>query len=217
VLSGDELVLRRGSSLGETLKGQPGVSSTWFGPNANRPTIRGFDGDRLRILSNSGSSLDASSLSFDHAVAMDPLAVERIEVLRGPAALLYGGNAIGGVVNAIDNRIPKDRLDGVSGSAEVRLGGAERERGGAALVEAGNGRFALHADAFGRRTSDLRVPRYTPVDAEGNVLAATTTVRNSAARTSGGALGGSYTFARATSASRPIATTAATVSSSRKT
>jgi iron complex outermembrane receptor protein len=194
VLSGDELVLRRGSSLGETLKGQPGVSSTWFGPNANRPTIRGFDGDRLRILSNSGSSLDASSLSFDHAVAIDPLAVERIEVLRGPAALLYGGNAIGGVVNAIDNRIPKDRLDGVSGSAEVRLGGAERERGGAALVEAGNGRFALHADAFGRRTSDLRVPRYTPVDAEGNVLAATTTVRNSAARTSGGALGGSYTF-----------------------
>ncbi len=194
VLSGDELVLRRGSSLGETLKGQPGVASTYFGPNANRPTIRGFDGDRLRILSNSGSSLDASSLSFDHAVAIDPLAVERIEVLRGPAALLYGGNAIGGVVNAIDNRIPKYGLEGVTGSAEARFGGAERERGGAALLEAGNGRFALHADAFGRRTSDLRVPRYTPVDAEGNALEATTTVRNSAARTSGGALGSSYTF-----------------------
>ena len=117
VLSGDELVLRRGSSLGETLDRQPGVSSTYFGPNANRPIIRGFDGDRIRILNNSGAALDASSLSFDHAVPIDPLVVERLEVLRGPAALLYGGNAIGGVVNAIDNRIPKYSLTGVSGAA----------------------------------------------------------------------------------------------------
>lgn len=194
VLSGDELVLRRGSTLGETLNGQPGVSSTYFGPNANRPIIRGLDGDRIRILNNSGASLDASSLSFDHAVPIDPLFVERIEVLRGPSALLYGGNAIGGVVNAIDNRIPKYSLSGVSGAAEVRLGGAERERGGGALVEVGNGSFALHADAFGRKTSDLRVPDYTPVDAEGNVLARTGRIRNSAAETDGGSIGGSYTF-----------------------
>ncbi len=194
VLTGDELVRRRGSSLGETLNGQPGVSSTYFGPNANRPIIRGLDGDRLRILNNSGSLLDASSLSFDHAVAIDPLAVERIEVLRGPGALLYGGNAIGGVVNAIDNRIPKYSLQGVSGAGEVRFGGAESERGGSALIEAGNGDFAVHADAFGRKTSDLHVPRYTPVDAEGNALERTGRVRNSQSDTDGGALGASYTF-----------------------
>ena len=194
VLSGDELVLRRGSSLGETLNGLPGVSSTYFGPNANRPVIRGLDGDRVRVLGNGGAALDASSLSFDHAVPIDPLAVERIEVLRGPGALLYGGSAIGGVVNAIDNRIPKYALTGASGAAEVRFGGAERERGGGALVETGNGTFALHADGFSRETSDLLVPRYTPVDGEGNVLESTRHIRNSAARASGGAFGGSYTY-----------------------
>ncbi|MEO5881529.1 MAG: TonB-dependent receptor [Caldimonas sp.] len=194
VLAGDELVLRRGSSLGETLNGLPGVSSTYFGPNANRPVIRGLDGDRIRLLNNAGASFDASSLSFDHAVPIDPLTVERIEVLRGPGALLYGGNAIGGVVNAIDNRIPKDPLSGLSGSAELRLGGAERERGGSALLEAGNGSLAVHADAFRRETSDLSVPWYTPVEADGTALARTDRIRNSASRSDGGALGASWTF-----------------------
>lgn len=195
VLSGDELVLRRAGTLGETLNGLPGVSSSYFGPNANRPVIRGLDGDRVRVLSNAGASLDASSLSFDHAVPIDPLVVERIEVLRGPGALLYGGSAVGGVVNALDNRIPKEGLSGVSGAAEVRFGGAERERGGAALVEAGNGRFAIHADVFGRETSDLKVPRHTPIE-DGVALDPTERIRNSAARTRGGALGGSLTFDR---------------------
>jgi len=193
VLAGDELTLRRAGSLGETLNGLPGVSSTWFGPNANRPVIRGLDGERVRVLNNAGASLDASTLSFDHALPIDPLVIERIEVLRGPGALLYGGSAVGGVVNALDNRIPKARLDGVAGAAELRVGGAERERGGAALVEAGNGSFAIHADAFGRRNSDLRVPRYTPI-VDGTALDETTHVRNSAARTNGGALGASWTL-----------------------
>ena len=194
VLSGDELVLRRGSSLGETLAGQPGVSSTYFGPNANRPVIRGFDGDRVRVLSNSGASLDASSLSFDHAVPIDPLVVERVEVLRGPAALQYGGSAIGGVVNAIDNRIPRTPLTAIGGDSEVRLGGADHERGGSALVEAGNGTVAFHVDAFGRETDDLSVPRYRPVEADGTVLAPTTRIRNSASRSDGGSVGASWTF-----------------------
>jgi iron complex outermembrane receptor protein len=192
VLAGDELVLRRGSSLGETLNGQPGVSSSYFGPNANRPIIRGLDGDRVRIQSNGSASLDASALSFDHAVPIDPLVVERIEVLRGPAALMYGGSAMGGVVNALDNRVPKAKIDGPGGAAEVRFGGAERERGGAALIETGNGRLALHADAFGRQTSDLRVPNYTPVE-DGAPLAPADRVRNSAARAGGGALGAAIT------------------------
>ena len=193
VLSGDGLVLRRGSSLGETLSGLPGVSSTYFGPNANRPVIRGLDGDRVRILSNAGASLDASSLSYDHAVPIDPLIVDRIEVLRGPGALFYGGSAVGGVVNALDNRIPRAPMSGISGAAEARLGGAARERSGAALIESGNDSFAVHADVFGRDTSDLLVPRYTPV-ADGEPLARSSHVRNSAAATRGGALGGSMFF-----------------------
>ena len=193
VLSGDGLVLRRGSSLGDTLDGLPGISSTYFGPNANRPVIRGLDGDRVRLLTNAGSSLDASSLSYDHAVPIDPLILDRIEVLRGPGALFYGGSAVGGVVNALDNRIPRAPLTGLSGSAEVRLGGADRERGGAAVVETGNGQFAVHADVFGRDTANLRVPRYPPVE-DGEPLGRSSRVRNSASETRGGSFGGSLFF-----------------------
>ena len=195
VLSGDELVLRRGSTLGDTLDGLPGVSSSYFGPNANRPVIRGLDGDRVRVLSNEGASLDASSLSFDHAVPIDPLIVQRIEVLRGPAALLYGGSAIGGVVQALDNRIPRAPLKGLTGSAELRLGGAARERGGALVLDAGNAAAAVHVDVFSRETADLRVPRFVP-QAEGEALPVASTVANSASRTRGGALGASLFFDR---------------------
>lgn len=193
VLSGDALTLRRGASIGDTLNGQPGLSTTWFGPNASRPVIRGLDGDRVRMLGNSSASIDASSLSFDHALPIDPLIVERLEVLRGPAALMYGGSAIGGVVNAIDNRIPALPIRAVTGSAEARVGGAQAERSAGALLETGNGELALHADAFGRNASDLRVPRFTPVQ-DGVALPEAATVRNSAARTRGGALGAAWTF-----------------------
>jgi iron complex outermembrane receptor protein len=110
---------RATGSIGETLNGLPGVGSSYFGPNASRPVIRGLDGNRVRILSNGGATTDASALSPDHAVPIEVLAVDRIEVLRGPAALLYGGSAIGGVVNVIDNRLPRQRLQSVQG--EVRL------------------------------------------------------------------------------------------------
>ena len=189
-LSGDKLTLRRGSSLGETLDGLPGVSASYFGPNANRPIIRGQDGDRIRMLSNAGASLDASSLSFDHAVPIDPLVVERIEVLRGPAALVYGGSAVGGVVNAIDNRIPRDPIQGIKGAGEVRFGGAANERGASGLVETGGDGFALHADAFWRKTDDLRVPDFDrPLD-DGSTERRDR-IRDSASQAKGGALGGS--------------------------
>jgi iron complex outermembrane receptor protein len=190
-LAGDELVERRGSSLGDTLADMPGISTSYFGPNANRPIIRGQDGDRIRVLSNAGASLDASSLSFDHAVPIDPLVVERIEVLRGPAALLYGGSAVGGVVNAIDNRVPRAPLQGTSGAAELRLGGAADERSVSGLVEAGGNGFALHADAFKRRTADLRVPDFDrPM--EGGGAERRNRVLNSASDAEGGAVGASW-------------------------
>ena len=157
-LSGPELLLRVQPTLGETLNRLPGVSSTYFGPTASRPVIRGLDGDRVRILDNSGAALDASSLSYDHAVTADPIAVERIEVLRGPAALLYGGNAIGGVVNLIDNRIPRQPSTGINGKADFGLDSGSRERSGAVLVEGGDQRLGLHVDASRRQHGDVRVP-----------------------------------------------------------
>jgi iron complex outermembrane recepter protein len=196
VLSGDGLALRRASTLGETLDGLPGVSSTWFGPNSSRPVIRGLDGDRVRLLDNGGVAIDASNLSFDHAVGTDPLVSERLEVLRGPAALLYGGNATGGVVNSIDNRIPRAApAAAFGGRAELRLGGAASERAGGLVLEGGAGALAWHVDAHGRRSDDLRVPQYVPVS-YGQALDATRRVRNSASQGQGGAVGASWVGAR---------------------
>ncbi len=156
-LDGEGLMLRKRNTLGETLSDLPGMSSTGYGPAASRPVIRGLDADRIRILQNGSGMLDASSLSFDHAVALDPMMMDRVEVVRGPAALLYGGSAVGGVVNVIDNRIPQDPVEGVQGRGEMRFGGAERERGGGLSVDAGNGRIMFHADAYTRRSGDLDI------------------------------------------------------------
>jgi iron complex outermembrane recepter protein len=191
VLDGAALLLRRAGTLGETLDGLPGVAGSGFGPNASRPVIRGLDGDRIRLLDNGAGLVDASNLSFDHAVAVDPLVAERIEVLRGPAALLYGGNATGGVVNTLDNRIPRAPVQGLAGRAEVRLGGAASERGGAAVLDGGAGRWAWHADVAARRADDLRTPRYVP-QSEGEALPAATRVRNSASRSEAGAVGAGW-------------------------
>lgn len=186
VLKDEELLIKRGTTLGETLNGVPGVSSTFFGPNAARPIIRGLDGDRIRVLSNSSASFDASTVSFDHNPSIDPLAIDRIEVLRGPAALLYGGTAIGGVVNVIDNRIARERMTGFGGAIEMRFGGAEREKGASALLDAGSGNFAIHADAFTRDTKDYAVPKDAGVGSK---------VVNSASESRGGALGATLHFA----------------------
>ncbi|MFO1251836.1 MAG: TonB-dependent receptor plug domain-containing protein [Inhella sp.] len=119
---------------------------------------------------------------------IDPLVVERIEVLRGPAALLYGGSAVGGVMNTIDNRIPRAPLAGPAGAAEARFGGATQERGLSALFETGGAGLALHADAFGRRTTDLRVPAFELPGAEGTSESPErrTRVRNSDSAAHGG-------------------------------
>jgi iron complex outermembrane receptor protein len=198
VLNGRELSLRRESTLGETLNGMPGVTATQFGPNASRPVIRGLDAERVRIMQNGIGILDASSLSFDHAVGIDPLIIEQIDVVRGPAALLYGGSAMGGVVNAIDHRIPTEKVDGIIGRAETRFGGADSTRNAAAVVDIGNGMFAIHGDIYNRKSSDLDIPGFalsrrkseadgTPRENKGRLV-------NSSAESDGGALGASLTF-----------------------
>ena len=179
-LSGADLRERGQGSLGETLNGLPGVSSTYFGPQASRPIVRGLDGDRVRLLSNSNASQDVSALSYDHAVPTDVLSADRIEVLRGPAALLYGGSAMGGVVNVLDNRIPREPINALQGRVQLQGATGNRERSAAALLEGGEGALAWHVDAFDRRSSDVRVP-----NAAGRIP-------NSDASTQGGAIGMSH-------------------------
>jgi len=191
--SGPGLLLRSQTTLGETLNNTPGVSSTYFGPNASRPVIRGLDGDRIRILSNSGSALDVSNLSYDHAVTADPISIERIELLRGPGALLYGGNAIGGVVNLIDNRIPREPLQGVAGKVDLGLASANREKRAGAMVEGGTQRIGLHADVFDRSTQDVRVPVTLACTKDASASFARR-ICNSASDARGGAVGGSLFF-----------------------
>jgi iron complex outermembrane recepter protein len=194
-LSGTGLLLRQQSTLGELLSGTPGVSSSYFGPNASRPIIRGLDGDRIRILSNSGAMLDASGLSYDHAVALDPIAVERIEVLRGPGALLYGGSAVGGVVNVIDNRIPKERLQGMTGKVDFGLSSGNSGKNGAFMIETGNEKFALHADVSARGSGDVAVPIQLSCTNPASPASAKK-ICNSAADAKSSALGGTLFFDR---------------------
>jgi iron complex outermembrane receptor protein len=183
VLSGEELMLEMQPTLGETLNQQPGVTSTFFGPGASRPVIRGLGGDRIRVLEGGLGTGDASTTSPDHAVSVDPLAAEQIEVLRGPATLLYGSSAVGGVVNVIDNRVP-DHMPGepISGTVELRGGTVSDERGGGASFDGALGRrFAWHADFVKRETEDYEIPGF----AEG-------TAENSATDTEAGAVGLSW-------------------------
>lgn len=196
VLAGRQLALRLQPTLGETLAQQPGIASTYFGPGASRPIIRGLGGDRLRVLTGGVGTLDASVVSPDHAVSLDPILVERIEVVRGPATLLYGGSALGGVVNVIDARIPEVLPDrAVTGRFEARVGSAAGERAAAGLVNVRSDAWVWHLDGFARETEDLHLPGFGPTPAVRAALAAAGEavergrLRNSATTASGGAVG----------------------------
>jgi iron complex outermembrane receptor protein len=159
VVSGLELSRELRPTIGETLARQPGVSATSFGPNASRPVLRGFQGERVRVLTDGIGSLDASNTSVDHAVAINPLTADRIEVLRGPAALLFGSAAIGGVVNVIDARIPRripDEAVHVEGIATYGSAADERSLNGALDVPLGKD-FVLHFDGNYSKTNDLEI------------------------------------------------------------
>ena len=158
VLEGQELVLRREATLGETLSGEPGIHSSHFGAGASRPIIRGMDGPRVKILSDGAELHDASSISPDHAVAMEPMLATQIEVLRGPSALIHGGGAMGGVVNILDNKIPtKIPEKGYEGSAELRYGSGAKEKAGAFSLTGGAGQVAVHVEGLTRDADDYRV------------------------------------------------------------
>ena len=179
VLDSGDLQAKLQPTLGETLAQQPGVSSTAFGQGASRPVVRGFEGDRIRILDNGVGSGDVSDTSPDHAVSMDPFSADRIEVLRGPATLMYGSSAEGGVINVLSDRIPSQvPLEPLAGRIDLRAGSVSNERAGAANLGGGHGHVGWHLDGFKRDADDYK-------SGEGTVL-------NSYLEAKGGSGGVSY-------------------------
>ena len=159
VLAGDELAHRRQGGLGETLAGLPGVHLDNFGGGASRPVIRGQTVPRIEILSDGANLFDVSSVSPDHAITTDPLLLDGIEVLRGPAAARYGGNAMNGAINLLDSKVPKILPEGgLSGATEVRFGTGDEEKTIVGRVTAGVGPFAIHAEGSRRRSDNYDVP-----------------------------------------------------------
>ena len=161
VLSGQELALKTDGSLGGLLKNEPGVSERSLGPGPSRPVIRGQDGDRVLVLQNSQRTGDLSSQSGDHGVTINPAAATQVEVVRGPATLLYGANAIGGLVNVISNQIPSRPVTQTLGNTQVDLA----TNGGQAAIAGdftiGNGQWAMNLGGSGRRASDYETPEGT--------------------------------------------------------
>jgi iron complex outermembrane receptor protein len=185
-------------SLGDTLGELPGISSTSFGPGAGRPVIRGLDGPRIRVLQNSLGALDASVTSPDHAVAIDPMAAQRIEVIRGAGTLMYGSSAVGGVVNVRDGRVPDAIPEhGAEGDVHGVYGSAADEKSGGGGITAGFDDLAFRASVFARDTHDLEIPGF-PVSSEFAAQEGLADrgrkgrVENSDVESHGGTLGGAW-------------------------
>jgi iron complex outermembrane receptor protein len=203
VLSNQELRLRLQPTLGDTLSQQVGISSSYFGPVASRPVIRGLSDERVQILSNGNANIDLSNVSPDHAVAIDPLTIDRVEVVRGPASLLYGPNSIGGVVNVIDSRIAEKQIEPnalgtkIRGAFDGRFNSVDRGGSGSGMIKLGLGPLVVHLDGFRRNSSLLRIPKETH-SAWGRANAETESVRgrlpNSASQSDGGAVGASMVW-----------------------
>ena len=159
VLRDEDLYRELSNNIGDTLTRQPGVANASFGQNVGRPVIRGLQGQRVGVLSNNMSASDASAVSQDHAVAVEPFLADQIEILRGPSTLLYGSGAIGGVVNIVSHSIPeKIPEDGFEGRAMAQIDSAANQRFTAGRIDFGTGNFAFHADGFYRRTDDYEIP-----------------------------------------------------------
>jgi len=158
VLVGEDLDRERAATLGETLDQQPGIANASFGPGSGRVVIRGQSGPRVRVLDGGVGVLDASSVSPDHNISTEPFRARQIEVLRGPATLLYGNGAIGGVVNVVSDTIPTEPVVGPTGVLGTQYDTARDGRTYFGHVETGFGRFNLHVDGLVRRTHDIEIP-----------------------------------------------------------
>jgi iron complex outermembrane receptor protein len=175
----DQILAAGGSSIADSLKDVPGVSASGFAAGASRPIIRGMDASRVRLLEDGTSASDVSDIGPDHGIPIDPLAARSIEVVRGAATLRYGSQAIGGVVNTLNNRVPTS-LPGapIGGEVNASYGSVNNAAETSALLDGKVGNLALHADGFYRHTDDYDTPLGTQA--------------NSWFHGRGGSVGGSY-------------------------
>lgn len=189
VLSGSALDDARAQSLGETVGALAGVTTSTFGAAVGRPIIRGQEGVRVSVLNDGLTTGDVSTVSVDHAVGIEPFLADQIEVLKGPATLLYGSGAIGGVVNVVDGRVPTRVPDGIEGRFETAFDSVADTRMGALRLDAGHNGWAVHADAAWREADDYEVPGSAYADPEEADEHPLGVVENTALRTRSGALG----------------------------
>lgn len=209
VLRGAELERKTEASLGETLAWEPGVTSSFYGPVASRPIIRGLDGYRAGVFLNGLGTGDLSSASPDHAVAIEPMFIREIEIIRGPAGLLYGGSAIGGAVNVITTTIPRESPggDGVAGALEGRYSSVDRGRTGIVTATVGDDRLVFQVNGLWRKTDSYKIPGHArtadydinnrvrlPPNVPGPGPNPEGTVPNTQSETQTGSLGASYLF-----------------------
>lgn len=168
VLSGDELRDKLGGSLGDTLSREPGVNASGFSAGASRPVIRGLEGPRVKILQNGMGSGDLSAISNDHAVSTSLLSAQQVEILRGPATLLFGSGAIGGAINIVNGRIPTQLERQATGEAELRAGSVDNSHSLAFSADRAVGNIGLHVDGSSLSAGNYRIPGNSAVDGSGD-------------------------------------------------
>jgi iron complex outermembrane recepter protein len=191
VLGGEDLQQRLGSTLGATLASEPGVNVRSFGSGNARPVVRGLDNDRVLILENGARTGDLSSQSADHGVTLDPATATQIEVVRGPATLLYGSSAIGGVVNLVSDEIVTKPLHGTHGAFTVQGATADENAGLAGNLSGGNGAFAFRVNGSAQRTDEYDTPEGTIPNSQSNSKSGGGSLSLTGAD---GFLGGSYQY-----------------------
>lgn len=201
VVTRDQLDVAPAQTLGDLLNGVPGLRSTFFGPGASRPVVRGLAGPRVQVLTNGIGAIDVSQVSPDHQVAVDPAEAERIEVLRGTSTILYGGSAIGGVINVIDERVPtRAATGGVDGRFSAQASSVDNGRSASGAIKVGEGPFVFTFDALSRRTDDYDIPgpqvSQRLADVLGEERDGGDTVVNSFVELDAIGAGGSYIFDR---------------------
>ncbi|KAF1047381.1 MAG: putative TonB-dependent receptor [Herbaspirillum frisingense] len=189
VIAGDELRNKLGNSLGDTLSSELGVSASAFGAGASRPIIRGMEGPRVMILQNGMGVSDVSTVSNDHAVATEAATARQIEILRGPAALLYGSGAIGGLVNVVNDRIPTELVGKPTGTVEGRYGSVDGEKNGSFSLDTSAGQIGLHVDGNYRDTDNYKIPGNAK---QGDGSTASGRLPNSFTHETSGGVGASY-------------------------
>ncbi len=189
ILDGEALSKNSGSSLGTLLEDQPGISNASFGPGVGRPVLRGMSGSRVKMMVNGHDSADLSAMSSDHAPMAEVSNARQVEVIQGPATLIYGNGAIGGVVNVLDNKIATEPVDQLSGNLGAKVSSTDQGREMNAEVNGGNGQFAFHLDGFKKHSSDYHSGDSSTKENAGK----SSQVKNSDTSTEGGSIGLSWT------------------------